>query len=123
LFTELYRVLKPGAAIIISYPEWSKCANNWLTNKQGKREFWEKTLYGRQLYPSDYHVSIMDSELFKEFLAEQGFGVDQIIPEPREDHNTIMHCFKGKKYINYEQLVYEDMKRVKLDQSSNKSAH
>lgn len=86
------RVLKPDGELWISYPEFGKIAQNWLTNHKGHRQFWEATIYGRQSSPSDYHVCCMDSDEFTHLLTVSGFAVNTCCPEPTEDYNTIVKC-------------------------------
>lgn len=109
VLSEIWRVLKPGGIFLCSYPEFSKIVTNWLENKKSDRDFWEKTIYGRQLYPGDYHVTVMDTPTFKETLFEYGFDVFEIFPEPRQDFNTVIKARKVDKPKTYEQVLYEDV--------------
>lgn len=109
LFREIRRVLKDDGVLIISYPEFSKIALNWLNNKDNNRTFWEATLYGRQLYPSDYHVSAIDSNDLKQFLTDRGFNVLKVQAEPIDSFNTIMKLEKGPISISYEELLYQEI--------------
>ena len=112
---QVHRVLKKDGTFIISYPEWSKCATRWLRNHKGKRSFWEATLYGRQLYPSDAHVCIMDTIEFKHKLEENGFKSVKCYPEPEpNEFNTIVVCKKAAAYVNYEEMVLQGMKSTKI---------
>src|ERR1700744_1175156 len=65
IFREIHKVLKDDGVFYLSYPEFSKVAQNWLDNKQGRREFWGWTIYGRQETPLDFHVHPMDSQQVK----------------------------------------------------------
>src|SRR5712672_3374648 len=56
VLSEIHRVLKPDGVAIISYPEFGRCAQNWINNHRGQRDFWEHTIYGLQRYSSDFHV-------------------------------------------------------------------
>ena len=67
---EFWRVLKPGALCMFSYPEFKKCAQNYINNYKGQRTFWKNTIYGLQRYPGDYHVSLMDTDSFVDVLQE-----------------------------------------------------
>lgn len=109
LLLEINRVLKEGCRLIVSYPEFSKIVQNWLTNFQGKRQFWEATIYGRQLYPSDYHVCAMDSDEFKLSLESCGFYNVECRPEPFDSFNTVVKCLRTTAQKTYEQLVYEEI--------------
>lgn len=106
LFDEVYRVLKLDGKFYLSYPEFTKCAQNWIENKNGKREFWEATIFGRQAYASDYHVCIMDPHELKLKLWASGFKDVQHTPEYPETYNTVTVCRRGvNKYMSYEELI------------------
>jgi SAM-dependent methyltransferase len=109
MLCEIWRVLKPGCMLTISYPEYLKCVQNWKTNFKGQKEFWEATLYGRQLYVSDFHVCIMHTSDFIEVLGDCGFIKPINFSEPIETYNTIVNCFKGNKPPNYEDLIRDQM--------------
>lgn len=109
ILTEIWRLLKPGTQVFISYPEFSKCYKNWATNFRGKRDFWEKTMFGRQLYASDYHVCAMHTPEFKDLLKDCGFESITNISEEIEPHNTIVTATKGLKPLNYEDLIRADI--------------
>ncbi len=117
ILKQIHNVLKPKGRLIISYPEWIECAKRWVANHKGQRAFWEKTLYGRQLYPSDSHVCIMDSNEFKYLLEENGFIRVKRYQEPEpNEFNTIIECKRSIQYANYEDLVLNDMKQMKVIQ-------
>ena len=111
MFDEIFRVLRIGGKFYISYPEFTKCVSNWLENKYGKREFWEATIYGRQLYPSDFHVCILDPSGLAMRLEASGFMDIMHKPEPLEPYNTITVCTRGvHPYVKYEQLIADNSK-------------
>lgn len=110
LLKEIWRVLKPGATFLVSYPEFLKCVKNWKTNYKGHKAFWEATIFGRQLYPTDYHVCIMHTEAFKETLTDIGFFELTDSPELSESFNTIIACKKGVRVTKYEDLIEIDMR-------------
>lgn len=112
LLMECQRVLKVGSQLLVSYPEFLKCVENWKVNKYGIKDKWEQTLYGRQLYPSDYHVCIIHSPDFKLLLHSCGFVDVTYKSEPKEPHNTIMYAARGPETPpSYEHLVKQDMER------------
>jgi hypothetical protein len=114
IFDEVFRVLRVGGLFYLSYPEFTKCVSNWLQNKYGKREFWEATIYGRQLYPSDFHVCILDPNELGLRLESSGFTKIVHKSEPREDYNTITACERGlHPYVKYEKVIADNTK-VKL---------
>lgn len=105
MLLEFHRVLKPFGKLYISYPEFTKVAQNYIDNAEGKRDFWKATIYGRQLYPSDFHVSLMDSRTFVECLDFCGFKDITVTPEKREDFNTIIFAKKTGRKILYEDVL------------------
>lgn len=109
LFDEFWRVLIPEGLLLISYPEFEKCALNYLGNYRGMREFWKNTIYGLQRYPGDYHVALMDSDVLGEKLLETGFKNIEWKAEVFEPYNSIMKAEKGPAYRSYEDLLRENM--------------
>jgi len=109
LFSEIRRVMKAGGILYVSYPEFSKIVQNWLINKNADRVFWEATIYGRQSWPSDYHVCAMDTLDFKQYLYERGFNMISHRPEPIDQFNTICKIVKGEAPIMYEEVVFNEI--------------
>jgi predicted SAM-dependent methyltransferase len=109
ILSEIHRVLEMNGNFYVSYPEFIKCAENWKANKGGLKPFWEATIFGRQLYASDYHVALMDSFELEGLLREIGFTHIRSVPEEGEEFNTITACRKGEPYIPYERLIASDM--------------
>lgn len=103
IFGEFYRILKQGGVICIAYPEFTRCAMNYINNVKGQRDFWEATIYGRQSTEFDYHVSLMDSTRFGFFLKLSGFEILENRPEIRESFNSIMICRKGQRLMTAEE--------------------
>ncbi len=109
ILREINRVLKVGGRVYISFPEFLKCVEMWRKNVGGQRQFWENTIFGRQLYSSDHHVCIMDSAEFKNTLSNHGFGSISFQPEPHQPFNTMFMAVKPKNsVITYEQCIAED---------------
>lgn len=103
VLNEVWRVLKLGGVFYISYPEFTLCAQNYIDNFQGKREFWKKTIYGRQLYKTDAHVALMNTEEFRLLLHQIGFTGIQCKAETDEPYNTVVKAVKDlKNYVNQE---------------------
>src|SRR2546430_4838430 len=97
IFLELYRVLTPEGELRLAYPEFERCANNYIENYLGLREFWKWTLFGRQLYPGDYHVNPMRTSEIIDLLSGVGFHEIKSGPEPEETYNTFLITKKGPK--------------------------
>lgn len=112
LFGEFRRVLKVGGRLIISYPNFWECATRWKNNYQGQRDFWHATMFGRQLYPSDYHVCAMDPTEVEIILRDIGFGDVNTEPEADEPFNSITWGIKRevKTYVNQLKSDFESMK-------------
>lgn len=108
---EFNRVLRVGGGLTIAYPEFSKCAMNYINNYRGQREFWKNTLYGRQLYPADFHVTLMDTDEFKCVLRDCGFCQINSHAEPSpEEHNTILICRKSNlPVVSREQVLQSEL--------------
>lgn len=105
IFSEIWRVLKMGGTLLVSYPEFIKCAKNFIDNYKGMRTFWKATIYGRQLYRSDFHVALMYTPEFTEYLEQEGFEILAVRPEAREDYNTVVMAKKiEKKFFGKEEL-------------------
>ena len=114
LISEIHRVLKPNGKFMVSYPEFLKCVERWKNNTDDLRGFWEMTIFGRQLYPSDHHVCIMDSTEFMQILIELGFRDIKCCPEPIEVYNTIIECKKGIPFNSYEEMLSADLDRTTI---------
>src|SRR5215475_13666801 len=92
ILLEFNRILKLDGKLLISFPEFWYCAKLWKENANGMREFWEATLYGRQLYPGDFHVCAMSTDELTELLYQCGFGDVESFQEPDEVFNTVVTC-------------------------------
>lgn len=106
ILTEIRRVLKVGSRVIISYPDFNKCVDNWRNNYRGKKSFWENTIFGRQMFPSDYHVCIMEQKELTMVLRRVGF--DHIIhrAEPAQEWNTITAARKStRRHAIYSEVM------------------
>ncbi len=115
VLTEFARILKKDCKVYISYPDFWECARNWKVNKNGRKTFWENTLYGRQLYPGDYHVCAMDSNELTLLLYECGFKDVVTNSEAAEVYNMITIGIKGSKpVLTYEDLVAQDFRSMQV---------
>lgn len=106
IFAEARRVLRVDGRFILSYPEFTKCVENWKTNYLGKKEFWEATIYGAQRFPSDHHVCIIEPKALQRELTKAGFEGIKHTPEPEEHWNTITVAYKSeRRHATYDEVV------------------
>lgn len=105
ILMEFWRILKPGGLLFISYPEFKKCAQRYIDNYQGAKLFWKHTIYGLQRSEGDFHVSLMDTELFIDTLREAGFTDIEHQPEKNEPFNTIIKAVGGDLPNSYEDVL------------------
>jgi predicted SAM-dependent methyltransferase len=112
IFLEFHRVLIPEGQLLLAYPEWKICAQNYLENKYGHRSFWKATLYGLQRYPGDYHVSIVNSLELVIKLESWGFKDIRYKPEVNESYNTFLIALKNKDFKGIR--THEDVVREEI---------
>lgn len=114
ILLDMNRILKPAAKLYLSYPNFWECAKLWYENKTGDRRFWEATLYGRQLYPGDTHVCVMNPDELAALLYECGFKDVISFPEPSQNFNTVTVAAKDPKgpVPTYETIVACDMQNM-----------
>lgn len=113
LLERLYYLLIPGGKLYISYPNFWICAQYWKENYQGKRDFWHATMFGRQLYPADFHVCAMDPTELEYLLKQLGFSSVKTKPELLEQYNSITFAITGEKTnFGYEDVVRVDLERM-----------
>jgi len=112
IFSEIQRVLTHTGYVLVSYPEFKIVAMNYIENKNGEREFWKHTIYGRQVRKDDYHVTLMDTDIFKHRLRYLGFDNIRIAAEAKAPYNTIVQAFKGvpaKTYVDHiKETIFND---------------
>jgi len=108
LFARIYEVLCVGGLFVLAYPEFERCATNWLINHRGKREFWKHTIYGRQLSPYDYHIALMNTPELLETLESIGFKCEAR-PDEQAPYNTVLKATKGTPLPTYEDVVRTDI--------------
>lgn len=105
LLKEFHRLLKPHGRLCISYPEFTKCAENYITNYRGEREFWAATIYGRGTSEWDRHKALMDTKFFIPVLKENGFANLRTSPEVNEPFNTVLVCERASIAPTYAQTM------------------
>jgi SAM-dependent methyltransferase len=107
---EFNRALKPHGKLYISYPNFWECAQRWKQNFAGQKKFWEATLYGRQLYETDYHVCAMDPDELADLLCIVGFTDISSYPELGEPFNSITFARKSlNKSVHYEDVLRKEI--------------
>lgn len=109
ILDEIWRILEPGGLLVISYPEFAKVAQHWIDNYQGRRDFWEKTIFGRQAWIGDYHVSAVYTPELVEMMLSIGFNVEKAYPEPKQEFNTVIKAHKGVRPPSYEDALVKEV--------------
>ena len=115
---EFYRIISATGRVIIAYPEFKKCAQNYIDNKCGMRGFWKATIYGRQIRPDDYHISLMDTSYFIQTIEQAGFIIDEVKQEQTENYNTIMIARKGTPGLTREEGIRKELFGDKLNDTT-----
>ena len=116
LIQKLWGIMIPGGQLIITYPDFWECANQWKNNTHGKRPFWHATLFGLQGYDSDYHVSAMEPAELGLVLYNNGFKDVSHQPEALEPYNVITVATRAEKQtvIQYTDLLAAHKEPVTL---------
>jgi SAM-dependent methyltransferase len=108
VLNEIRRVLKVGGRLCLTYPNFWECAQRWKNNTEGQRDYWHATLFGRQLYPGDYHVCAMDPIELGILLRDLGFGYVVSRSEPVDQWNSITVGI-AIEVKTYKDLLIEDL--------------
>lgn len=109
MLREFNRILKSDGILHLSYPEFTEIVENWKSNYQGKKDFWEMTIYGAQRSSADFHVALMHTPDVKLELIKAGFKILSAVPEPIESFNTYIRASKDK-LLTYEDVLVESTK-------------
>ncbi len=109
VFSEFRRVLISGGELRLAYPEFEICAKYFIENYRGMRTFWRRTLYGRQLYPGDFHVVPMRTVEVVNCLEEAGFHGIKTTPEPEQSYNTFLIAYKGALPMTREDILKREI--------------
>lgn len=96
IISQIHAALKMDGRAVFSYPEFLKCADNYKKNKDGQRDFWKKTIYGRGLTEWDRHKALMDTPYFVELLHAFGFKYEKHKAERGQSFNTVLVVRKGE---------------------------
>lgn len=106
---EINRVLKIGAKLTISFPNSLVCTQNFLNNKWGMRDYWEKTICGRGTTIWDCHRSLIYVDDFIPFLGSLGFGKFRVIEEVEQPHNCVIQAEKLFSVIERTELLRKEV--------------
>ena len=110
LLTEIVRVLKVNGNLLLSYPEFGECARRFLENEGNKKDFWRHTLYGRQMFETDYHVMPMHSKYIKEIIEASGFYRVSYGPEHETvPYNTVLTGKKDPSPCMREDIITKEL--------------
>ncbi len=109
LFYEFNRILIPEGELRLAYPEFERCARGFIENEKGLRDFWRRTLYGRQLYAGDFHVVPMRTAEVITHLLEAGFHNIKSCEEPEQTYNTFLTARKGKMPMYRAELLSKEI--------------
>lgn len=108
IFYEFNRVLKLDSTLVLAYPEFDICVKYFLENYRGMKHFWQATLYGRQLYLGDYHVTPVQSPVLSQHLNMSGFVDIKWAPDDIAEYNSFMKAKKGI-VLNRENIIRKEV--------------
>jgi len=117
IFGEFQRLLQRGGRLVISWPEFEVCAKYFIENHKGHRDFWRHTLYGRQLYPGDYHLVPMRTDEVVLMLSRFGFYDIKYQPEEGEEWNTFLIAHNGEKRLSVKELYKQELAKIGIPNS------
>ncbi len=70
---EWFRILRKEGKLIMQFPDLIKCMQHFINNKDGKREYWRKTIYGLQTNEGHFHKNGFTFDEIKKTLLKKGF--------------------------------------------------
>lgn len=113
VFMEVRRVLKNDSRLILVYPEFAKCAQNYIKameENDSKADYWLQTLYGRRAWIGDEHVTAVNSRELQLILESCGYRRIRFCEEtPTENYNSIMVAFKDPAPQYREKVMCNEM--------------
>jgi predicted SAM-dependent methyltransferase len=109
IMMEILRVLPINGKLVLAYPEFTVCVNNYLNDKGNKREYWLQTIFGRRMWSGDEHVTAVNSSELQTILESCGFYRVRHAPDPNCDYNSYMVCFKDPQPQCREQVMVEEL--------------
>jgi hypothetical protein len=109
IFSEFHRVLIKTGSLILAYPEFAICAKNFIENYKGMKEYWRATLYGRQLYLGDYHVTPVVTKELIAILTTHGFRDINVVDDREGPHYKVLSCVKLAQRVTHEDVVRNEI--------------
>ena len=98
VFNEIWRILKPDGRLILGFPDFMETAKRFIENRfAGRWKYYNATIYGRQAYKGDYHVTAMERQDVTDRLLSSGFVNIKYL---QNGINVTMTAYKGKE-LNY----------------------
>lgn len=116
LFLEIHRVLKLKSKLYLTFPEFSRCVDNWKINYKGQKDFWEATIFGRQTTRWDSHVCITEGKDISQRLTNFGFAVTTCVPESdNEPYNTLIAASKVRRIETRETVIAKEILKCQVE--------
>lgn len=115
ILAEFNRLLKDptddndGGSLIITYPEFRICSQNFINNHRGQRDYWEATILGRGNNSFELHRTLMDTKEFSQTLKLCGFDVRKSQIEPDQEHNMMIQAFKSHRVFTRETVLAREI--------------
>jgi hypothetical protein len=99
-------VLKSNGTLVLGYPEFAIISRYFIEDHNRARDFWLNTLYGRQLYPGDYHVTAILSAELSNLLETFGFYRIKYQSEPEgTEYDFVMVAKKNPEPLTYDKVL------------------
>jgi len=109
VFVEALRVLKRNGSLVLLYPEFKVCVNNYFRNEKGMKEFWESCIYGRGTSKWDHHRSVTDSAEIKRALVDLGFQVNISKVQDSVPYYSVTTAIKVHDLTTYEDVLNQEI--------------